>query len=222
MPQYTILLVDYDPRSIERTRQPLETAGFKVEVSKDGLSAMTAFENLKPDLVLLEAMIPKKHGFEVCGELKKTPAGQDTPIIIITAVYKGRKYRMQAMHLHGADAYVERPVSDDELISICREHVCGGEAPAAAEPAPAEAPAKPATPPAKATAKTAAKATAKTPAQPAAAPTSPTKPAAASAGGGGSHSEEEEEILAHLDAILSAEASGEDRDDDEVPGAATG
>jgi DNA-binding response OmpR family regulator len=216
MSQYTILLVDYDPRSIERTTQPLEAAGFKVEVSKDGLAAMTAFETLKPDLVLLEAMIPKKHGFEVCGELKKTPAGQDTPIIIITAVYKGRKYRMQAMHLHGADAYVERPVPDEELISICREHVRGGESPSAPAPAPSKATSK-------ATSKTAKPPAATPKAEPAeAAPASPAKPAAASAGGDESHSDEEEEILAHLDAILSAEASGEDRDDDEVPGAATG
>ncbi len=119
MPDYTILLIDYEPRSIERTRQPLVAAGFRVEIATDGLAGIEAFHRIKPSLVVVEAMIPKKHGFEVCQELKKTPLGKRTPILITTAVYKGRKYRSQALHIYGCDEYVEKPVADDQLVALC-------------------------------------------------------------------------------------------------------
>ena len=119
MPDYTILLIDYEPRSLERTRRPLATAGYRVEIARDGLAGMEAFERIKPDLVLVEAMIPKKHGFEVCQDLKKTPQGKRTPILITTAVYKGRKYRSQALHLYGCDEYIEKPLPEEQLVSVC-------------------------------------------------------------------------------------------------------
>ena len=120
MSNYTILLVDYEPKSIERTRLALKSAGYRVEVASDGLSGIEAFHRVRPDLVMIEAMIPKKHGFEVCQELKKTPLGKRTPIIVTTSVYKGRKYRNQACHLHGCDEYVEKPIDDQDLVTICR------------------------------------------------------------------------------------------------------
>ena len=70
MANYTILLIDYEPRSIERFRDPLIAAGYAVEIATDGVSGIEAFHRLSPDMVLVEAMIPKKHGFEVCQELK--------------------------------------------------------------------------------------------------------------------------------------------------------
>ena len=68
-----ILLIDYDPASISKTATPLTKAGYSVEVAKDGLSGLAAFERMKPALVLVEAMLPRKHGFEVCQEIKATP-----------------------------------------------------------------------------------------------------------------------------------------------------
>ena len=63
MSNQTILLIDYDPVSIGRTTTPLTKAGYQVEVAKDGLSGLAAFERTKPALVLVEAMLPRKHGF---------------------------------------------------------------------------------------------------------------------------------------------------------------
>ncbi len=120
MSDYTILLIDYEPRSIAKIQGALVPAGFRIEVAKDGLAGIQAFKDLSPDLVLIEAMIPKKHGFEVCQELKATPEGKKTPIAIITAVYKGRRYRTQAIHLYGCDHYIEKPLEDQELLQICR------------------------------------------------------------------------------------------------------
>ena len=64
MSDYTILLVDYDPDSAARLCRPLVRAGYRVEVATDGLAGISRFHELEPDLTLIEAMIPKKHGFE--------------------------------------------------------------------------------------------------------------------------------------------------------------
>src|SRR5262245_19009046 len=118
MANYTILLIDYEPRSIERFRQPLSDAGYIVEVATDGIAGIDAFHRLNPDMVLVEAMIPKKHGFEVCQELKKTPHGRRTPVLITTGVYKGRKYRTQALHIYGCDEYIEKPIAPEQLLAL--------------------------------------------------------------------------------------------------------
>jgi TonB family protein len=118
MANYTILLIDYEPRSIERFREPLIAAGYTIEIATDGVSGIEAFHRLSPDMVLVEAMIPKKHGFEVCQELKRTPHGRRTPVLITTGVYKGRKYRTQALHIYGCDEYIEKPIAPEQLLKI--------------------------------------------------------------------------------------------------------
>ena len=117
MPDYTILLIDYDPRSISRVRNALEGVGYHVEVAKDGEAGIKAFEEIRPDLTLVEAMIPKVHGFEVCRRLKQTSHGKDSPVLIITAVYKGRRHRFEARYQYRCDGYLEKPISDDELVA---------------------------------------------------------------------------------------------------------
>ena len=136
MSDYTILLIDYDPRSIERLRAPLVQAGMRVEVAKDGLTGIKRFHELKPDLTLVEAMIPKKHGFEVCQELKRTPHGQASAVLIITSVYKGRKYRTQAMHNYRCDEYLEKPITDEALVSIIQRHLPQREPQVVPQPVP--------------------------------------------------------------------------------------
>jgi len=126
MANHTILLIDYEPRSVERFRDPLVAAGYAVELATDGISGVEAFHRLNPDMVLVEAMIPKKHGFEVCQELKRTPHGRRTPIIITTGVYKGRKYRTQALHHYGCDEYIEKPIAPAQLLEIVGRFLAPG------------------------------------------------------------------------------------------------
>jgi len=116
MADYTILVIDYEPRSIEKLRVPLERAGYRVEVATDGKAGIVLFHKLEPSAVIIEAMLPKRHGFEVCQELKQTPHGAICPVMIATSVYRGRKYRHQAKHLYACDAYLEKPISDEDLI----------------------------------------------------------------------------------------------------------
>jgi DNA-binding response OmpR family regulator len=117
MADYTILIIDYEPRSIERLRAPLERAGYSVEVAKDGKAGILMFHEIEPSAVIIEAMLPKRHGFEVCQELKQTPHGKRCPVLIATSVYRGRRYRHQATHMYSCDAYLEKPLSEEDLLS---------------------------------------------------------------------------------------------------------
>jgi len=139
MQDYTILIIDYDPRSIERMRVPLERAGYKVEVALDGLKGMESFNTLLPQLTLIEAMIPKKHGFEVCQELKATPHGQKSPIFIVTSGYRGSKHRTNARHHYRCDEFLLKPINDDDLLAAVHRHVGSPEPVAAAAPATGQA-----------------------------------------------------------------------------------
>lgn len=129
MPDYTILLIDYDPRSIDKLRGVLQTAGYRVEVAKDGEAGIEAFDAIRPDLTLVEAMIPKVHGFEVCRRIKQTAHGKSSPVLIITAVYKARKYRFEARYHYGCDGYLEKPIGDEELIGAVGSFLAPAEAP---------------------------------------------------------------------------------------------
>ncbi len=111
-----ILIVDYDPKIIAKFTECLEEHGFQVESSQDGNTALETFEKLRPDLVLLAAMLPKMHGFEVCQKIRASELGRTVPVIINTGVYRGRKYRDQALRKYKANEYLERPFSDEKLL----------------------------------------------------------------------------------------------------------
>ena len=123
MPNYTILVIDYDPRSVETLKIPLERAGFRVEVATDGLSGIRRFHEIRPDVTLIEAMIPRKHGFEVCSELKASPHGQASAVFIVTSVYKERRYRYQTKDEHQCDEVLEKPVSPEALLEAVTKYV---------------------------------------------------------------------------------------------------
>jgi len=118
MPDYTILIIDYEPRNIKKLTSLFEQQGYRVEVALDGFAGIDKFEKVRPDLTLVEAMLPRKHGFEVCETIKKSAHGKNSTVFIITAVYKGRKYRWQARHQYGCDEYIEKPISDEKLLEL--------------------------------------------------------------------------------------------------------
>jgi TonB family protein len=122
----TVLLIDYEPKSIASFLRPLRDAGYQVEVANDGVAGLEAYERLKPDLVLVEAMLPKKHGFEVCQTIKQSHDGRGTPVLITTAVYKGRKYRNEALTVYGCDEYIEKPITEEHLLELCGQFLGEG------------------------------------------------------------------------------------------------
>ena len=122
---FKVLIIDYEPRGIKQLSEALKGDNFEITLAKDGLSGLEVFNELQPDLVVIEAMLPKRHGFEVCEEIKGTEFGRTIPVIVVSSVYKGRKYRSLAIHHHGADEFLEKPVDPDQLLDTVERLLAG-------------------------------------------------------------------------------------------------
>jgi DNA-binding response OmpR family regulator len=111
-----ILIVDYDTKSIESLSKLFE--GYEIEVitAMDGVDAYEKFKSDEPDLVLLEAMLPRMHGFDLAQKINFDTKGR-IPVIIVTAVYKGHQYRNEALRTFGVSDYYEKPYDQDKLVN---------------------------------------------------------------------------------------------------------
>ena len=132
MSDYTILIVDYEPKTVEAARATLEQAGYHVETAADGIAGIEAFHRFKPALTLIELMLPKKSGLEVCRELRASEFGKDAPLVITGSRFRSRQYRNDARHTYKADEFIEKPVSAETLLSLVQALVKGPELAAAA------------------------------------------------------------------------------------------
>jgi len=108
----TILVVDDDPTVSDVVRRYLERAGYAVTLSADGLDALAKYERARPDLVVLDLMLPGIDGLEVARRLRATPDG--VPIVMLTALGEEAD-RVLGLEL-GADDYVTKPFSPRELV----------------------------------------------------------------------------------------------------------
>ena len=116
--QPTILIVEDEPPLVELISYNLEKAGFQAKIARDGDEAMLAVEEHKPDLVLLDWMLPYVSGIEICRRIRRNPDTRDLPIIILTA--RGEEDdRIRGLDA-GADDYVVKPFSPSELIARVR------------------------------------------------------------------------------------------------------
>ena len=112
MPNEKILVVDDDTNICELLRLYLEKEGYVVKIVNDGVSAINAFKQENPDLTLLDIMIPKLDGWQVCREIRKF---SDKPIIMLTA--KGETFdKVLGLEL-GADDYVVKPFDAKEVVA---------------------------------------------------------------------------------------------------------
>jgi TonB family protein len=104
-----ILVIDYDQASLAALHKILSQEGFEVVLAGDGQAGWEKFQSEKPDLVLMEAMLSKIHGFELCDRITKDPV-RKVPVFIMTGVYKDRVYRTEALRTYGASEYFEKPL----------------------------------------------------------------------------------------------------------------
>jgi DNA-binding response OmpR family regulator len=111
-----ILIVDYDTKSIESLSKLFEAYKIEVMTAMDGVDAYEKFKADEPDLVLLEAMLPRLHGFDLAQKIYQDTKGR-VPVIIVTAVYKGHQYRNEALRTFGASDYFEKPYDQDKLVN---------------------------------------------------------------------------------------------------------
>lgn len=112
----TVLVVDDEPEIRLLVQRALEGHGFAVETAADGAEGLQKCEALLPDLVLLDAMLPKVHGFEACRRLKSAPRTRQVPVMMMTAVYRGWRFAEDARDTYGAEDYVEKPFRLDDLL----------------------------------------------------------------------------------------------------------
>jgi DNA-binding response OmpR family regulator len=111
-----ILIVDYDTKSIESLSKLFEGYDIEVMTAMDGVEAYEKFKSDEPDLVLLEAMLPRMHGFDLAQKINYDTKGR-VPVIIVTAVYKGHQYRNEALRTFGVSDYYEKPYDQDKLVN---------------------------------------------------------------------------------------------------------
>ncbi len=112
-----VLIVDYDARSVETIVRLLKPYGLRAETAADGLTAWEKYLLDKPDLVVLEAILPKLHGFDLTKRIVQESQGS-VPVIIVTGLYRGPQYRHEALTSFGAAEYFEKPL-DEALFLDC-------------------------------------------------------------------------------------------------------
>ena len=109
-----ILIVDDEPNIVISLEFLMKKEGFEVAVAADGDEALDKIASFDPDLMLLDVMMPKKSGYEVCEVLRADPAHGGLLIVMLTA--KGRDTEVAKGLAIGADAYVTKPFSTQDLV----------------------------------------------------------------------------------------------------------
>ncbi len=109
----TVLVVEDEPNIVLSLEYVIKKAGYEVRVARDGEEALKAVEEAAPDLILLDVMIPKRDGYDVCQTIRANPAWNDVNIIMLTA--RGREVEREKGLALGADAYITKPFSTREL-----------------------------------------------------------------------------------------------------------
>lgn len=109
----SVLVVEDEPNIVLSLEYVIKKAGYEVRVARDGEEALKAVEEAAPDLILLDVMIPKRDGYDVCQTIRANPAWNDVNIIMLTA--RGREVEREKGLALGADAYITKPFSTREL-----------------------------------------------------------------------------------------------------------
>jgi two-component system, OmpR family, alkaline phosphatase synthesis response regulator PhoP len=114
-----VLIVDDEPNIVISLEFLMKREGFEVFVANDGEAALQLIAARVPDLVLLDVMLPKRNGFEVCQQIRGNPDWQAMKVIMLTA--KGRDTEMAKGLDLGADAYMTKPFSTKDLVAQARQ-----------------------------------------------------------------------------------------------------
>ncbi len=114
MGKLTVLVIDDDPVILELLRVNFEIEGFDVICAKDGDEGLLRAQNDHPDVVISDIMMPRRDGLQLLADLKKGPATQDLPVILLSA--KAQKTEVEQGLQLGADDYITKPFDPLELI----------------------------------------------------------------------------------------------------------
>ncbi len=110
-----VLIADDEQNIVLSLEFLMRRAGFEVAVALDGEAALQAFAEQPPDLVVLDVMLPKLNGFDVCRRIRANPAWQGAKVLMLTA--RGREAEVAKGMEVGADVYMTKPFSTKELVA---------------------------------------------------------------------------------------------------------
>jgi DNA-binding response OmpR family regulator len=114
-----VLIVDDDPDIVETVAMMLESKGYEVGKAYDGIEGEESIGKRRPDLLILDVMMPRKNGYVLCSELKKKKETRDIPIILLTAVGEAVQTTSYS-HANGmtmeAEDYIPKPVDIQALL----------------------------------------------------------------------------------------------------------
>lgn len=124
--QQLILVVDDDTDLVEALAMKLESENFAVAKAYDGIEGFDKIKEQRPALVVLDVMMPRKDGYQLCDELKNDDNYKDIPVVLLTAVAEAVN-STNYTHMGGkttlADDYVPKPIDLDKLMEIIRDNL---------------------------------------------------------------------------------------------------
>lgn len=124
--QKHILVVDDDPDLVEALAMKLESKDFRVTKAYDGVEAWEKIRADKPDLMILDVMMPRKNGYQLCDEIKADPQYKTIAVILLTAVADAVTTTSYTHHDGKktlADDYVPKPIDLDKLVAMVKDNL---------------------------------------------------------------------------------------------------
>ena len=121
-----ILVVDDDPDLVESVSMKLMSENYSVTKAYDGVEAWDKIKQERPDLIILDVMMPRKNGYELCDELKKSEEYKDIIVVLLTAVADAVT-STSFTHMDGkttlADDFIPKPIELDRLMEMVKENL---------------------------------------------------------------------------------------------------
>lgn len=117
----SVLVVDDEPNIVLSLEFLMKQAGFAVRVARDGEAALQAMEESVPDLVLLDVMLPKRDGYDVCQAIRAEPRWSNVRILMLTA--RGREIEREKGMALGADEYITKPFSTRDVVEKVKRYL---------------------------------------------------------------------------------------------------
>lgn len=112
----TVLLVEDDPVNGQVMSHFLEAQGYRTTLVRNGVEGVEAFERERPDMAIVDVQLPRKNGFEVCFEMKRTEHGEATPVLLISAVYTDTAHAERHSADLKAEGYLVKPFEMEALL----------------------------------------------------------------------------------------------------------
>ena len=116
-----VLVVDDETEVVKSLKRILEGKGYQVETAFDGVEAVKQALTVKPDIILLDIMMPKRDGFSVLAELRNTEATKNIPIVMLSA--KGEISSLEEARFSGATDYIIKPFDVEELLKFIKKYI---------------------------------------------------------------------------------------------------